>query len=432
MRKNLKRIACLLATVMGTVSISACGASGALESILENMGAVSSLSSDFSSESLSDTAFSVSNKKESSSSKNESSNLNFSSNSNSSIHSSFENSSFASNEDSADGSFEASSSVEDIETNEFSIHFLELGNKYTGDSTLIKVGDVEVLIDAGSRQSSAATITEYVNQYCEDGVLEYVIATHAHQDHIAGFVGTSSIKGIFESFVCETIIDYALSNSDSQIRSNYEKARDAEVALGATHYTVLECWNNAGGAQRSYELGNGVTMNFLYQEFYENKASDENDYSVCMLLSQGENHYLFTGDLEKAGEESLVAENDLPQCVLYKGGHHGSPTSSTAALLSAIRPEIVCVCCCCGSTEYTTNMANVFPSQAFVDRIALYTDRVYVTTMVTTSGFASMNGNIVVATKDGEVSVNCSNNNTLFKDTDWFKKNRTLPTAWKS
>ncbi|MBQ7831062.1 MAG: MBL fold metallo-hydrolase, partial [Clostridia bacterium] len=192
MRKNLKRIACLLATVMGTVSISACGASGALESILENMGAVSSLSSDFSSESLSDTAFSVSNKKESSSSKNESSNLNFSSNSNSSIHSSFENSSFASNEDSADGSFEASSSVEDIETNEFSIHFLELGNKYTGDSTLIKVGDVEVLIDAGSRQSSAATITEYVNQYCEDGVLEYVIATHAHQDHIAGFVGTSS------------------------------------------------------------------------------------------------------------------------------------------------------------------------------------------------------------------------------------------------
>ena len=77
-------------------------------------------------------------------------------------------------------------------------------------------------------------------------------------------------------------------------------------------------------------------------------------------------------------------------------------------------------------------MANVFPSQEFVNRIALYTDRVYVTTMVTTSGFASMNGNIVVTTKDGEVSVNCSNNNTLFKDTDWFKKNRTLPTAWKS
>lgn len=38
---------------------------------------------------------------------------------------------------------------------ELSIRFLELGNKYTGDCTLIKVGDVEVLIDAGSKRDSA-------------------------------------------------------------------------------------------------------------------------------------------------------------------------------------------------------------------------------------------------------------------------------------
>ena len=43
-----------------------------------------------------------------------------------------------------------------------------------------------------------------------------------------------------------------------------------------------------------------------------------------------------------------------------------------------------------------------------------------------------MNGNIVVTTKYGDVSVNCSNNNTILKDTDWFKKNRTMPAAWKS
>ncbi|MBQ7770355.1 MAG: MBL fold metallo-hydrolase, partial [Clostridia bacterium] len=83
----------------------------------------------------------------------------------------------------------SSSNSEDIETEELSIHFLELGNKYTGDCTLIKVGDTEVLIDAGSRKGSAETIVPYVQQYCTDGVLEYVIATHAHQDHIAGFVG---------------------------------------------------------------------------------------------------------------------------------------------------------------------------------------------------------------------------------------------------
>lgn len=328
---------------------------------------------------------------------------------------------------------ESSSKPEDIETGDLSIHFLEVGNQYTGDCTLIKVGDTEVLIDAGSRKGSAATLVPYIQQYCTDGILEYVIATHAHQDHIAGFVGTSTAKGIFESFVCETIIDYTQSNSDSQIRKDYEAYRDAEVAAGATHYTVLECWNNENGAKRSYTLGDGITMNFLYQEYYTKPSSDENEYSVCMLLSQGDNHYLFTGDLEKHGEKSLVESNDLPKCKLYKAGHHGSPTSSSNDLLAVIQPEIVCVCCCCGSDEYTDNVANMFPSQAFVDRIAPYTDKIYVTTVIAEDGksYASMNGNIVVYTENGEVKVNCLNNNLLFKDTDWFKKNRTMPNAWK-
>lgn len=334
-----------------------------------------------------------------------------------------------SSEENSDSSDSSGGTV--IVNDELSIHFLELGNQYTGDCTLIKVGDTEVLIDAGSRKGSAATIVPYVREYCTDGVLEYVIATHAHQDHIAGFVGTSTAKGIFESFVCETIIDYTQTNSTAQIYKDYERYRDAEVAAGATHYTVLECWNNENGAKRSYELGEGITMNFLYQEYYEQKTGDENDYSVCMLLSQGDNHYLFTGDLEAKGEKSLLANNDLPKCKLFKAGHHGSPTSSTAELLAVIQPEIVCVCCCCGSSEYTSNVANMFPSQAFVDRVAPYTNRVYVTTVVSGSGYTSMNGNVVVYTEQGEVKVRCSNNDTLFMDTEWFKNNRTLPDAWK-
>ena len=321
----------------------------------------------------------------------------------------------------------------DIITDDLSIHFLELGNEYAGDCTLIKVGNTEVLIDAGSRKGSAVTIVPYVQKYCTDGVLEYVIATHAHQDHIAGFVGTTTAKGVLESFVCETIIDYSITNSSTAIRRDYEALRDAEVEAGAKHYTVLECWNNENGASRSYTLAEGITMNFLYQKYYQEATSDENDYSVCMLLSQGNNHYLFTGDLEKDGEESLVESNNLPDCVLFKGGHHGSPTSSTMALLSVIKPDIVCVCCCAGSDEYTKNTANQFPSQAFVDRVAFFTDRVYVTTMVANNkdGYQSMNGNIVVTSDGKEVSVNCSNNNTILKDTEWFKKNRTTPTAWK-
>ena len=64
---------------------------------------------------------------------------------------------------------------EDIQTitnSDLSIHFLELGNEYTGDCTLIKVGDTEVLIDAGSRKGSAEAIVPYIAEFCTDGVLE--------------------------------------------------------------------------------------------------------------------------------------------------------------------------------------------------------------------------------------------------------------------
>ena len=329
----------------------------------------------------------------------------------------------------------------DIVTDELSIHFLELGNQYTGDCTLIKVGDTEVLIDAGSRKGSAATIVEYVNEYCEDGILEYVIATHAHQDHIAGFVGTKSgatRNGVFYQYEIETLIQFPLSGlplltdkGNATLYAEYLESVELLEGKGTTVYTALECWNETNGAKRSYTLGEGITMNILYQRFYEETTSDENDYSVCMLLTQGENNYLFTGDLEKDGEASLVENNDLPKCVLYKGGHHGSPTSSTAGLLEKIQPEIVCVCCCCGSDEYTHNIANMFPSQAFVDRIAPYTDRVYVTTLALGDGFTSMNGNIVVWSDGKEVDVACSNNDVLFKDTEWFKANRETPTSWQ-
>lgn len=332
-----------------------------------------------------------------------------------------------------DGLIPQDENQEDIITDDLQIHFLELGNAYTGDCTLIKTGNTEVLIDAGSRKGSAETIVPYIQRYCTDGVLEYVIATHAHQDHIAGFVGTTTADGVFESFVCETIIDYSLANTNSGIRTEYETLRNQEVEAGAKHYTALECWNNQNGASRSYALADDITLNILYQKYYEEKTSDENDYSVCALLTQGNNHYLFTGDLEHKGEESLVESNQLPECKLFKGGHHGSPTSSTATLLSVIKPEIVCVCCCCGSDEYTDNIANMFPSQAFVDRVAPYTDKVYVTTIISENdkGYESLNGNIVVSSNGGEVSVACSNNTTLFKDTEWFKENRILPDVWR-
>lgn len=317
---------------------------------------------------------------------------------------------------------------------ELQIHFLELGNKYTGDSTYIKVGDVDILIDAGSRSSSVPVIAEYINQYVTDGKLEYVIVTHAHQDHYAGFSVTDG--SIFDLFECEVIIDFALTNQEatgSNMYSRYLAERDAEIAAGATHYTAAQCRESG---KHTFALGNGVEMEILDSYYYYNEAPSENDYSVCTLFTYGDYSYLFTGDLEEEGEEHLVEMNELPEVTLYKAGHHGSKTSSSEALLSVIKPEIVCVCCCCGSSEYTDTDANQFPTQAFIDRVSLYTDKVYVTTMCVdyeAGTFSSMNGNITVATDSTGVRVICgSGDSRVLREWEWFREHRTCPDSWKA
>lgn len=329
-----------------------------------------------------------------------------------------------------------------------SIHFLELGNANAGDCTLIKCGNTEVLIDAGSKRNSTDTVKGYINKYCTDGKIEYVIATHAHEDHIAALAGNENKNdGILYSYEIGTVIQFAQHNTTSKIYNDYVTAVNYAKAGGARVYTALQCWNNSDGAQRTYYLDNEntISLNILYQKFYEGKSSGENDYSVCTLLTQSlsENtayNYLFTGDLEKAGEESLAASNDLPQCKLFKGGHHGSSTSSNDVLLEKIKPENIAICTCAGTYEYAKKpdadfpesqaKLSTFPTQKALDRMAKWTDRIYVTTLgilrddYSTEKYVSMNGNIVFYYKE-ELKLYCSNNTTILKDTEWFKANRT-------
>ena len=253
---------------------------------------------------------------------------------------------------------------------EISIHFLELGNKYTGDCIYIKAGENDILIDGGSRTSSEETIKNYVDNYVSDGILEYAIITHADQDHIASWAGDKSHNSLFDDYEVKTIIDFARSDKTSDVYKNYCEKRDAEVENGAVHYTALECYNNENGAQSVYQLADGITLQILYNYYYENKSSSENNYSVCFMINHGNNHYLFTGDLEKEGEKKLIEYNSLPQVTLFKAGHHGSGTSTTEELLSVIKPTFIAITTVAGSTEYSHNLNNTFPYQETIDRIA--------------------------------------------------------------
>lgn len=315
---------------------------------------------------------------------------------------------------------------------DFQIHFMELGNIYAGDSIYIKAGDNDILIDAGSRDSSKNTIKNYVNQYCTDGKLEYVIATHAHQDHIASF-GTSD--GILYSYQVGTLIDFANHNSTSGTYNKYNTAVENLVSQGTKHYTALECTKEINGASKIYTLGENITMEVLYQKYYEETSSSENNYSVCLLFKVGEYKFLFTGDLEADGEKSLVDNNKdkIENCTVYKAGHHGSKTSSSDYLLDVVNPKISVCTCVCGSTEYTTKNENTFPTQQYVDRISKHTKEVYVTSLCVDyekGEYQSMNGNIIISSNKNSLGVACSNNSTLLKDTEWFKTYRTTPESW--
>lgn len=346
---------------------------------------------------------------------------------------------------------------EGITYDNFQVHFMELGVYETGDSTYIKAGETDILIDAGASTASAPTIINYVNNYCTDGILEYVITTHAHTDHYAGMFGKKESSknhkgenvertGIMYYYQIGTIIDFAetaktddqLANPTSEINTYYA-AVDYAVSKGAIHYTAEQCFNEQDGAKRTYTLDEtyNITMDILYNKYYFEESSDENNHSVCTMFNYNDHHFLLTGDLEKEGEEELAAyydkstpEKTLPHVELFKAGHHGSKTSSNDCLLELITPEICCVCCCAGSSEYTNINDNTFPTQEFIDRIAKYTDQVYVTSLLDTKEsrekeeqiFKSFNGNIIISCDGTQIGIAASNNLIKLKDSEWFNE----------
>ncbi len=358
-------------------------------------------------------------------------------------------------------SFDGETNVtENIIFPDFQIHFMMLGNDKAGDSIYIKAGDNDIIIDAGSRQNSTVTTKEYMNQYIKDGKIEYVILTHGDQDHIEGFTDTNSNKGILSSYSIDTIIDNQYTTKTTQAYSKYVTLRDSLVASKKTkHYYASDCYNNENGASRVYQLSDNVKMSILYNYYYFNTGSDENNYSVCTMFTyttpEKEYNFMFTGDLEEDGEKRMAQyyngsdeEHTLPEVDLFKAGHHGSKTSSNECLLKIIKPKMCVVSCCCGTNEYTGIIDNQFPTQQFISRIAKYTDRVYVTSIyntytietakdkgngksdttgvaiggnyISTDGFKAMNGNVVVSCSNKGVGLYCSNNYTKLKDSEWL------------
>ena len=73
-----------------------------------------------------------------------------------------------------------------------------------------------------------------------------------------------------------------------------------------------------------------------------NAASKNND-SIVLRARMGEKTFLFTGDIEKEAEASMLNLGvDLHSDVL-RVAHHGSKTSSTEAFVKATRPSLAII-----------------------------------------------------------------------------------------
>ena len=198
----------------------------------------------------------------------------------------------------------------------FEVHFIDVGQ---ADSALVLCDDKAMLIDGGNVADSDLVYTYLKNEGVDH--LDYVVCTHAHEDHVGGLAGALNYATVDTAFC-------PVTTYDSKAFGNFVKY------LGDTEITVPA----AGDA---YDLGSASFT--IYSPI--NSSDDPNNTSIVLKLAYGETSFLFTGDAEREEEQDILdAGYDLSATVL-KVGHHGSDTSTSYPFLREIMPQYAVISC---------------------------------------------------------------------------------------
>lgn len=193
------------------------------------------------------------------------------------------------------------------------IHFLDVGQ---GDSTLITCDGHAMLIDAG-KNDQGTEIQSYLESKEITG-FDYVIGTHPDSDHIGGLDVILYKFGADQVFMPDYAKDTKTYDDVVQVIKN-KRLKRSQPEVGAT-----------------YELGDAEFTIVAPNDTYGSQA---NDYSIGLILTHGENKFLFTGDAEGDSEADMLNNGISLKADVYKAAHHGSKTASTEEFMEAVDPE---------------------------------------------------------------------------------------------
>lgn len=204
----------------------------------------------------------------------------------------------------------------------FSVTYLDVGQ---GDSAIVECDGHYMLIDGGDKNCSSLLYTYLKRNGIS--VLDIVVASHAHSDHVGGLPGALN-------YAKANLVLCPVTEYDTEAFRDFAKY----AGQNGPGITVPE-------AQAVYSLGS-ATVKIISL----NAVSEGNDSSIIMSVTYQDTVFLFTGDAEREAEQ--LALNTFPEqlsAMVLKVGHHGSADATTYPFLREVMPTYAVISCGAGN-----------------------------------------------------------------------------------